>query len=209
MLSFLSFIDNPLAFASFVAGAACYVGWPFCRSHRWMLMVQAGIGIGFGLHYALMDATTAAAANALSAAQIIATLLFGAGSRSRWIAYLLLPATVAACIFTWGGPHSLLATIGTLLLGLGRLQTNADRMRILVASGTPFWLVHDLMVASPIAIFDAASLITGMYGLWRTAATRKPPLLPAGESPFRVATWHNDKYLRRGGNAPLRHNQLD
>lgn len=187
MLSFLSFIDNPMAVASFVAGAVCYVGWPFCRSHRWMMMVQAGIGIGFGLHYALMGATTAAAANALSAAQIIATLLFGASPRARWIPYVLFPATVAACLFTWDGPHSLLATIGTLLIGFGRLQMNANRMRILVASGVPLWLLHDLIIMSPIAIFDAISFVTGMYGLWRQGLLRGVHVNAprAGSTPYR------------------------
>ncbi|MEZ2132847.1 MULTISPECIES: YgjV family protein [unclassified Sinorhizobium] len=187
MSSLLSFVDSPLAVASFVAGAVCYVGWPFCRSHRWMMMMQGGIGIGFGLHYALMGASTAAAANALSAAQIIATLLFGASSRSRWIPYVLFPATVAVCLFTWDGPHSLLATIGTLLIGFGRLQMNADRMRILVASGVPFWLVHDLAIMSPIAVFDAISLVTGMYGLWRQGLLRSVRVNapPAGSTPYR------------------------
>jgi hypothetical protein len=45
--------DKPAASAFALLGAICLVGWPLCRTRRGMLVVQTGIGLGFGVHSAL------------------------------------------------------------------------------------------------------------------------------------------------------------
>jgi hypothetical protein len=70
---------------------------------------------------------------------------------------------VSASIFTWQGTLSALAAAGMGLVALGRLQQNAAAMRVMVLAGGPFWLLHDLIIASPVAIADAASLAAGLW----------------------------------------------
>jgi hypothetical protein len=71
--------SNPAASVFALFGAVCMVGWPLCRTRHGMLLVQIGIGIGFGLHYALWGGATAAIVNGLGAAQVAASLLLGTG----------------------------------------------------------------------------------------------------------------------------------
>ena len=120
-----------------------------------MLLVQLGIGVGFGLHYAFMDVATAALVNLLGAVQIVAALAFGTSPRLKWMGYALVPAIVGTCLLTWHGLPSLLSATGMALIALGRVRVVPAPMRILVLSGLPFWLAHDLIIGSPLAVVDA------------------------------------------------------
>ena len=167
MLAALS--AEPTALACGILGAICLMTWPLFRTRAAMLLVQLGIGVGFGLHYALLEIATAALVNVLGAVQIAAALLFGTNPWLRWIGYALVPAIAGACLVTWHGLPSLLSASGMALIALGRVQVIPSSMRILVLSGCPFWLAHDLIIGSPLAVVDALSLLTGAVALGRQA----------------------------------------
>ena len=94
--------------------------WPLFTTRSAMLTVQLGIGVSFSIHYALLSADTAAVGNALGAMQILLALLpFGAAGL-RWISYIPIPLMLLLGILTWNGPSSLYATVGTVVLALGR-----------------------------------------------------------------------------------------
>jgi hypothetical protein len=76
-------------------------------------------------------------------------------------------------VLTWDGPPSGLAAIGQTLIALGRLQRGPSDMRVLVLSGVPFWVAHDVMVASPLVIADLLTLGIGAVALLRQAAPRR------------------------------------
>ena len=165
--------DNP--FASLVAlfGAVCIISWPFFRTRRAMLLVQIGVAAGFGIHYALLGSETAAIANLLSGLQLLAFL---PGAKAAWLqklGYLLLPVMVLVCVLTWSGLPSLCAISGTILLAIGRMQSNEQRLRIWVMAGTIPWLFHDLLVGSPIAVIDAISILTANCSIWRAKTPRR------------------------------------
>lgn len=177
---------TPAALVAAGLGAICYVTWPLCRTRFGMLAVQLGTGIGFGVHYALMGATTAAIANFLGSMQVGSSMLLPNSRELRWVSYLPVAVMVLVCIVTWNGAPSLFATIGTVLIALGRSRSDAHAMRILVTAGSPFWLVHDLMMHSPIAVVDFASLIMGLYAMHKHGSFllfRRRPVLRAGQSP--------------------------
>jgi hypothetical protein len=159
--------SNPAASIFALLGAICFVTWPLCRTCRGMLLVQVGIGIGFGLHYALWGSSTAAIVNGLGAVQIAMSLLFGTDPRMRWLGFAIAPVIIGACVLTWSGPPSLLAAIGQTLMVLGRVQISPCAMRVLVLSGTLFWLAHDRIIGSPLFIADALSLAIGSVILLR------------------------------------------
>ncbi|WP_374367249.1 YgjV family protein [Dongia sp.] len=150
--------------------AILYLGaWPLFRSRVAMLAMQLTALGWLTLHYALVGAMTAAGVNLLGAIQIAVCLLSGDRPRWQWIGYALAGLIVAVGIITWEGFISGLAVIGMAFVALGRAQAGAQAMRVLVLAGTPFWLIHDLLIASPIAIADAISLMVGLWSLIRPA----------------------------------------
>lgn len=161
-------ITDHAAWICALFGMACYAAWSVFRTRSMMLLIQLGALIGFSLHYALLGVATAAAVNALGAVQIAASLLLGTRPSLRWVGYALAAVMVAASVFTWQGVVSALAVTGMVLVAVGRVQTNADAMRLIVLASCPLWLAHDLVVESPVAIADALSLAVGVGGIaWR------------------------------------------
>src|SRR5262245_33427429 len=167
--------NNPAASLCALLGAICVAGWPLCRTRRGMLLVQVGIGIGYGLHYALWGGVTAAVVNGLGAVQTTASLLSATSPRLRWLGYALMAAIIGACALTWHGLPSILAAIGQTLTALGRVQISPWAMRVLVLSGTLFWAAHDRLIGSPLLIPDLLSLAMGAVALLRQAAPRCTP----------------------------------
>ena len=160
-----------------LSGAVCMMAWPLFATRSSMLTVQLGIGVSFSIHYALLSAETAAAGNAVGAMQILLALLSSGTTRLRWISYIPIPLMLVLGALTWNGPGSLFATVGTVVLALGRAQLDAGRLRKFVMVGTVFWLVHDLLVWSPIAVIDVISLTVGGLALFRASAgTGRSPI---------------------------------
>jgi hypothetical protein len=110
--------------------------------------------------------------NLLGAAQVTASVVFGGHARLRWISHALVPVIVAVCFATWEGMPSLLSTLGTVLIAAGRTQTNPSNLRLLVLSGTPFWLLHDVMIGSPLVIADTLGIVLGLATLLSRACRR-------------------------------------
>ncbi len=88
---------------------------------------------------------------------------------------------VASSVFTWQGELSVLSASGMALAATGRMQQNARAMRAWVLAGVPFWLLHDILIASPVAIADATSLFIGVGQLAcePLAQRRRRPIVSA------------------------------
>lgn len=159
-------------------GTICLIIWPLFRERRHMLTAQLGIALGFGAHYWLEGAQTAAILNALGLLHVLASLAWGTSPRLKWLGYALIPAIVVGCIASWGGLPSLFSALGTTLIAIGRVQASPSRLRLLVLMGTPFWLVHDLMIGSPLLIADAISIAMGLYAMAGKARPFAKPSIP-------------------------------
>lgn len=167
-------ITTPAGLCGIVATAGLAV-WPLFRTRCVMLSLQLGALALLSLHYALLGVTTAAVVNALGTLQLVACLAFGTHPRLRWLGYGLAGLMVVSSIATWQGLISLLSTSGNVVIAFGRLQTRADLMRMIVLAGTPFWLLHDLLIESPVVLADTLSLLVGLVALlWRNGAGRAP-----------------------------------
>lgn len=161
-------------------GTLCMVFWPIFPNRRHMLIVQLGIAAGFGAHYWLEGAQTAALLNGLGLLHVLASLFWGTSTRMKWVGYAMIPAIVIGCLATWSGLPSLFSGIGTTIIAVGRVQVSPSRLRVFVLAGTPFWLLHDLMIGSPLFFADAISIAMGAYavvGLPRSGArsSTRPP----------------------------------
>jgi hypothetical protein len=156
-----------------IAATAGLALWPLFRTRCVMLSLQLGALALLSLHYALLGVTTAAMVNALGTLQLVACLAFGTHPRLRWLGTGLAGLMIASSVFTWQGLISLLSTSGNVVIAFGRLQTRADVMRVIVLAGTPFWLLHDLLIESPVVLADTLSLLVGLLALvWRSVAGR-------------------------------------
>jgi hypothetical protein len=182
-------IMDVAAYACGLSGMACLAVWPLFRTQRTMLTLQLSAVAGLSLHYALQGIATAATVNALGAIQIAVSLLCGARPGLRWIGYALALAMVASSIVTWQGTLSMLSATGMALVAIGRMQQNAAAMRLIVVAGGPFWLAHDLMIASPVAVADAASLGVGLWQIFREHRPSRAAVLsvPAQKAPARFS----------------------
>jgi inner membrane protein len=180
------------AFALF--GMACLAVWPLFRTQRTMLSLQLSAVGGLSLHYALQGVATAATVNALGAIQIAVSLLCGSRPGLRWIGYALAVAMVASSIVTWQGAVSVLSATGMALVAIGRMQQNPAAMRLIVVAGGPFWLAHDLIIASPIAIADAASLGVGLWQILKQDLRwgRRARTVQTNAAPARFASASSD-----------------
>ncbi len=160
---------TPAGLCGFAATAGLAV-WPLFRTRCAMLSTQLGALALLSLHYVLMGVTTAAIVNALGMLQLMACLAFGTHPRLRYLGYGLAGLMVASSIVTWQGLASALSTGGNLVIAFGRLQVRADTMRVLVLAGVPFWILHDLLIESPVVLADVLSLAVGVVALvWRNS----------------------------------------
>ncbi|MDQ7251298.1 YgjV family protein [Dongia sedimenti] len=165
---------TPAGFCGIAATAGLAV-WPLFRTRGVMLATQLAALALLSLHYALLGVTTAAIVNGLGALQLMACLAFGTHPRLRMLGYGLAGLMIALSIVTWQGLISLLSTTGNVVIAIGRLQVKADRMRLLVLAGTPFWILHDLIIASPVVLADTLCLLVGLAALlWRNGGTQRP-----------------------------------
>ena len=149
--------------------------WPVFRTRGVMLSLQLVALALLSLHYGLMGVTTAAIVNALGTLQLVACLAFGTHPRLRILGYGLAGIMVLSSVATWQGFHSALSLGGNLVIAFGRLQTRAETVRLIVLAGMPFWLLHDLLIGSPVVLADALSLAIGVVALaWRNGMTGIP-----------------------------------
>jgi surface antigen len=154
-------------------GMAGLIVWPVFRARSAMLLTQLAGLIGVSVHYALIGLMTAALVSALGAVQITAALLSNDRRSLSRTGYVVAAMMACTSVVTWRGIASALSGSGMLLITAGRARVNGNSMRLLVLAGEPFWLAHDLMVGSPVAVADALCLILGIGTLaWRHVKVR-------------------------------------
>ncbi|WP_247882069.1 YgjV family protein [Azospirillum sp. TSH100] len=153
--------------------------WPFFHSRTAMLLVQLVPCLCFALHFALVDAPTAAALNGLAAIQVLAALAVGGRAAFR-IAYLLiLPVIAVVMALTWTGLPSAFAAAGMALISLARYQTQVARFRGTMLVALPCWFVHNSLVGSvPGMISDLTGIVVNAWMLLRGTGMAPPQPAP-------------------------------
>ncbi len=183
-----SFLDNPAAATAGIFAMVCLTSWPLFRSRRGILLAQLGAGVGFATHYALLDLAAPSLVNVLGSVQTVAALFAPRSRALNRIGYGLIPLMMAAGIYFWNGPESMLCVMAMGLIAFGRMQDNQLALRLLILSGGVFWTVHDYLVESWIALtadIGAATLgIAALFTmLFRVTIERRPaPSLAAAHS---------------------------
>ncbi len=158
-------------------GAVCMVVWPTFKSHRVMLLTQMGIGTGFALHFALLQHFGASILNLLGAVQLIIVVALGPRN-SRLPVYLLVGVMCLAGLCVWNGVLSLISTGAVMLVAVGRMQTEARKMKALVFAGMLLWFWHDWAIGSIVAFADLFSIATLVLSIARDLRGKGPLVLP-------------------------------
>ncbi|HVJ33396.1 MAG TPA: YgjV family protein [Terriglobia bacterium] len=164
---FVTISAHPAACAAGLLGMFCLAVFPLFRSRQAMLLIYICNNFAFILHYGLLQNWTAAAMNLVLALQTVIALHIAA-ARYRWVYYALMPVLAAMVAATWAGTPSLLAGMAAMFSTFGRMQRGEFPLRLLMLMAMPFWVAHDILVASmPGLIADLLSIATGLVMLYR------------------------------------------
>jgi hypothetical protein len=151
------------------------------RSH--ILGLSALCSVLFCAHFLRAGSSTGAAMCAISALQSLAGLSIGRAARARWIHGFFAASSagaVALTLATWAGPPSAFAGIGTLLATAGRLQTDAQRVRLLFLASGLLWAGHNILVGSAFGLAcDVLTIGSMAFALWRYRRPAPEPGLKA------------------------------
>lgn len=161
MISFIP--ENAPACVAGVLALICLTVWPLFRTRRSILIVQLGAGVCFMAHYAFLGLLSPSLVNLLGSVQTLAALYSVRHARLNQIGYGLIPLMAMVGVICWTGPVSGLSVIAMVLIAFGRMQTNEWALRLLILAGGVFWIAHDFLVQSWIALTaDILSLTTGL-----------------------------------------------
>lgn len=147
---------------SVLAGVILLAICPFCRTRDAILTMQTLVGVAFATHFWLLGLTGAAVISCLGGLQALAAL-----GACRWrvldrAGYALIPAMVAAALWFWTGPVTLLAALAMALIASGRMCRDVVRLRGLILAGCTVWAVHDALVGAWLMFLgDVLSWLTG------------------------------------------------
>ena len=113
-----------------------------------MLTIQLAGTCSYATSYALLGQDTATAVCLTGAIQTTVALLAGSRSSMACAGYLFLPFVLLIGALTFSGPATVLAVTACCLTMLGRMQSDALRMRGVQLSASPFGAAHDVVVGA-------------------------------------------------------------
>ncbi len=115
-------------------------------------------------HFALLKEWTAACLLVIGACRYLAGI-FISDPRMKWLFYLV---TLLGTALTFSGIASVLSCIGSLFHTKASFSHNDKLMRWLMVIGTVVWLIHDIIVGSPVAVLlDVLFIISSAIGYYR------------------------------------------
>ena len=161
-----------IAFATLVAS-------PLMRGRAGILGMQLAAGVSFATHYAALGVLAASAVNVVGAVQTSVAIFAPSNRKLRNLGWFLVPLILVTALVFWTGPVSILSSLAMAFIAIGRMQEDERRLRTLILIGGAFWIGHDYLVASWIAL--AADVFCAVFGAV-VVLRRFPPIGAA--SPF-------------------------
>lgn len=116
------------------------------------------------VHFVLLGQWTAALLMTISPIRYAASYY----SPSRKIKYSLFAASIVMTAFTFSGLASLISCCGSLLQTIAAFSKEDKPLRIFMAVGICFWIIHNVLVGSPMAVVvEIIFLFSTLLGLYR------------------------------------------
>lgn len=102
------------------------------------------------------------------------TSVFTTSSKAMWV---FISMAVLVTVFTYEGALSLLSLTGTMFHTAGAFSKNDKRLRLLMIVGTLFWIPHNYLASSPVAvIMELLFLSSNFVGFYRHYLRKQKPL---------------------------------
>ena len=116
-------------------------------------------------HFALLGQYEAALFVSLTAIRFLVAAI---QPRRHWMLLFMAGATTIL-ITTFNSPLNLLPYAAAMLGTFGSFQTKVGRVRLCMALGASLWILHNILVGSPVAVMmEIAFLLSNLVGFLRT-----------------------------------------
>jgi hypothetical protein len=153
------------------------------RERRSVLLCLTTLSCFNASHFLVLGRTTPAILLLLAATQFITALV----SRHWWFAAFYLVAAAVAIGLSYQGLPSWLAFAAFCCGTYGSFQHSDRVLRQCFCAGNICWIVHNVIVGSPVAILIELSFLTSnLVGYWRLygrSTSRVPPTGPEADHP--------------------------
>ena len=147
------------------------------RERRNVLLCLTVLSCLNASHFLVLGRTTPAILLLLTATQFVTALL----SRHWCFVVFYLAAAAVAIGLSYQGLPSWLAFAAFCCGTIGSFQHSDRVLRQCFCAGNIFWIVHNIIVGSPVAILiELAFLTSNLIGYWRLYGRGAPAATPAG-----------------------------
>ena len=122
-------------------------------------------------HFAVLGQYEAACFVGLTAVRFLVAAL---SPRQRWM-YCFLALSTLLIVVSYTSPVNLLPYIAAVVGTIGSFQKNVILVRALMAVGATSWIIHNLLVGSPVAVLmELAFLSSNLVGYIRSRRQSLP-----------------------------------
>lgn len=116
-------------------------------------------------HFAVLGQYEAALFVGLTAVRFLVAAL---SPRQRWM-YCFLALSTLLIVLSYNNPLNLLPYLAAIVGTVGSFQKNVVVVRLLMAVGATAWVIHNLLVGSPVAVLmELAFLSSNLVGYVRS-----------------------------------------
>ncbi|TKB50623.1 YgjV family protein [Ferrimonas sediminicola] len=134
------------------------------RQRRHILLCLCVSTLLTALHFLLLHHWTAAGLMLLASSRF-ALSIRTTSPRWQWLFVVLGLGVMAA---TWGGLPSLLSGLGSTIQTIAAFRPCDRQLRLTMLLGISFWLAHNLLVGSPMAVaMESLFILSNLVGYWR------------------------------------------
>ncbi|MDO8490056.1 MAG: YgjV family protein [bacterium] len=157
----LPFIISQVAIT--IATGLDFLGWQYKkREHTILCLIVSGILMV--AHYFLLGKIAAGVIVSISVLRFV-TCYF---TTNKKYLFIFIALNTISLFFTYKEATELLIYVGVTILMVGNFQEDNKLMRKLMMVGTPFFIVYDFIIFSPMAVVaDVTLLISGFVGYYR------------------------------------------
>ena len=122
-------------------------------------------------HFAVLGQYEAACFVSLTAVRF---LVAAVNPRQRWM-YCFLALSTLLIVYSYTSPVNLLPYLAAVVGTIGSFQKNVSLVRLLMAIGATSWIIHNLLVGSPVAVLmELAFLSSNLVGYIRSRRQHLP-----------------------------------
>lgn len=148
-----------------VAIAICFDWLSFQLKKRTHIVLCLSIaGMFISAHFLLLEKWTAMGLMIIAVIRYVASYF----TTSKKITAFFVSASIACSVFTFQGYLSILSCLGSVFQTIGAFRGDDKELRRLMIVGTMFWLCHNVLAASPVAVMmEVLFLSSNAVGYYR------------------------------------------